>query len=276
VWLVDCFAVARVIEAVARPFDTVAMRMRDVDQQGLASIDRCHDGSIEAHILSLVATVRMWQEDALCRSRWHLFLQFANRNRLWRPATVIHKDRDPIERGRHVGQTHARLNRAVFGSGALYLVRTCQVQGEICFYPSANPGYSDLDVPGLHLLNGVAPSALGIECERATAGDRSQFTSFEKDLELFTFNRPFIAGHDMEHWRLAATDTSQDQEEGESENTQPRDARYGAALFHASILTDNARFYMEWTAQGRYERARKPPQAICPGRASLKEKEFLG
>jgi hypothetical protein len=80
----------------------------------------------------------------------------------------------------------------------------------------------------------------------------------------------------MEHWRLAATDTSQDQEEGESENTQPRDARYGAALFHASILTDNARFYMEWTAQGRYERARKPPQAICPGRASLKEKEFLG
>jgi hypothetical protein len=39
----------------------------------------------------------------------------------------------------------------------------------------------------------------------------------------------------VEHWRLAATDTSQDQEEGESENTQTRDARYGAALFHASI-----------------------------------------
>lgn len=34
---------------------------------------------------------------------------------------------------------------------------------------------------------------------------------------------------------LPQPDTSQGQEEGQSENTQPRDARYGAALFHASI-----------------------------------------
>src|SRR6185437_11581128 len=196
-------------------------------------VDRRHDRSIEAHVFSFVATVRMRQQNALRCSRRHLFFQFAYRNRLWRPAAVVHKDCDPIERGRHVGETHARLNRAVLGSSAFYLVRSGQVQREICFYPSANPGYSDLNVLGFHLLDGVALSALSIECERATAGDRSQFTSFEKDLEAFAFNRLFIAGHNMEHGRLAAADTSQDQEEGEAENGPPRDARYGAALFHA-------------------------------------------
>jgi hypothetical protein len=170
----------------------------------------------------------------------HLFLQFANRNRLWRTASVIHEDRDPIERRRHVGQTHARLDGAVFCSGAFYLVGTGQIQGGICFHPSANPGYSDFDVVGLHVLEGVTPPTLSIEFERASAVDRSQFPTFDKDLVPFALIRQFIARDDVKYWRLAATDTSQDQDEGESGNTQPRDTRYGAALFHASILTHNA------------------------------------
>jgi hypothetical protein len=74
------------------------------------------------------------------------------------------------------------MDGAVFCSGAFYLVGTGQIQGEICFHPSANPGYSDLDVLGLHLLEGVTPPALRIEFERATAGERSQLPPFEKDL----------------------------------------------------------------------------------------------
>jgi hypothetical protein len=35
----------------------------------------------------------------------------------------------------------------------------------------------------------------------------------------------------VKHWRLAATDTSQDQDEGESGNTQPRDTRYEQRCF---------------------------------------------
>src|SRR6185437_13615891 len=180
-----------------------------------------------------------------------------------RPATVVDEDGGPFEGGRHVGQAHARLNRAVFGSGAFYLVRMGQIQGEICFYPTANPGNFDLDILGLHLLEAVTVPALGIESERVIAGDRSQFTPFEKDLVPFAFNRPFTTGHNVEHWRLAATDTSQDQEDGESGITQPRDARYGAALFHVSILPGNARFYMEWAAHGN--RASHPSREARAG-----------
>src|SRR6185437_17161166 len=64
-------------------------------------------------------------------------------------------------------------------------------------------------------------------------------------------------------WRLAAPDTSQDQEDGESGITQPRDARYGAALFHVSILPGNARFYMEWAAHGN--RASHPSREARAG-----------
>jgi hypothetical protein len=76
----------------------------------------------------------------------------------------------------------------------------------------------------------------------------------------------------VKHWRLAATDTSQDQDEGESGNTQPRDTRYGAALFHASILTHNAsRLYMEWRHKGArgtdfrpvFENSNKRLQVLC-------------
>jgi hypothetical protein len=45
----------------------------------------------------------------------------------------------------------------------------------------------------------------------ATAGDRSQFPPFEKDFVPFAFIRQIIGRHEVKHWRLAATDTSQDQ-----------------------------------------------------------------
>ncbi|MGB8129132.1 MAG: hypothetical protein WCG81_05025 [Candidatus Angelobacter sp.] len=85
-------------------------------------------------------------------------------------------------------------------------------------------------------VSGVTPPALSIEFERATAGERSSSRLFQKDLVPFAFILQFIARHDVKHWRLTATDASQDQNEGESGNTQPKDTLCGAAMFHASIL----------------------------------------